>query len=84
MKAYPTAFERAAGTSAAQIHAALLAVIAKDANLDPKGWRTDENGNRYHIDPDTGRKDAGWGGKANGRRPRENKSKPGCRKTTKL
>lgn len=46
------------------------------------GWFTDENGNRVHIDPATGQKDAGWGGVHNGETLKEAKesSKTGSHK----
>jgi len=45
--------------------------LAMDKHLDPDGWRTNENGQHYHIDNATGEIDAGMGGQFNGMSPEE-------------
>lgn len=44
--------------------------LAMDA-IDPNGWRTNDNGNRYNIDLKTGTIQAGMGGKFNGQKTTE-------------
>lgn len=51
--------------------------MAMDAELDPDGWRTNENGQHYHIDNATGEIDAGMGGKFNGQKVDSSKSSKG-------
>ena len=41
--------------------------LAMDKELDPKGWRTNDNGKHYHINSN-GEIDAGMGGKFNGQK----------------
>jgi len=55
----------------------LLRSLAQDETLDPKGWRTNENGQHYHIDNATGEIDAGMGGKFNGQKVDSSKSSKG-------
>lgn len=47
--------------------------LAMDKELDPKGWRTNKEGNHYHINA-SGEIDAGMGGKFNGQKVGKGKS----------
>lgn len=48
----------------------ILRNLALDAEIDPNGWRTNEDGQHYNINTKTGVINAGMGGKFNGKKAR--------------